>query len=139
MTGPLTGPPDSGPTKWREALDVRVEKHHRYFSDGLRKSIERSAADAPSTVDGRALEWTLTALDEDKEIKDFAARIPGFFDSHSVPDPASAILSLMSDRLSTDPILGTRLSDLLKTCISGTSSFTEDKRKRRLRVRMKSL
>ena len=139
VTEPLTGLPDSGPTKWREVLDDQVEKHQRWFSDGLRKSVELSAADAPPTVDEHALEWTLTALDEDKEIEDFAARIPGFFDSHSIPDPASAILPLMSDRLTTNSILGTRLSDLLKTCISGTSQLTEDDRKRRLRVCLKSL
>jgi hypothetical protein len=133
VTGPL------GPTKWREVLDDRVEKHRRWFSDGLRKSVELSATGAPPTVDEHALEWTLTALDEDKEIEDFAARIPGFFDSLAVPDPASAILPLMSDHPTTDPILGTRLSDLLKTCISGTSPLAEEKRKRRLRVCLKSL
>jgi hypothetical protein len=109
------------------------------FIVSLRKSVELSATGAAPTVDEHALEWTLTALDEDKEIEDFAARIPGFFDSHAVPDPASAILPLMSDHPTTDPILGTRLSDLLKTCISGTSPLAEEKRKRRLLVCLKSL
>ena len=127
------------PTRWRDALDNRVVKHRRWLSDGLGKSVERSATDAPPTVDAHALEWTLTALDEDKEIEDFAARVPGFFDSKAVPDPASAILPLMSDHPTTDPILGSRLSDLLKTCIPGTSPLTEEKRKRRLRVCLKSL
>ena len=128
-----------GPTKWREMLDNRVIMHRRWLSDGLGKSVESSATGAPPTVDAHALEWTLTALDEDKEIEDFAARIPGFFDSRAVPDPASAILPLMSDHLTTDPILGSRLSDLLKTCIPGTSPLTEEKRKIRLRVCLKSL
>ena len=133
VEGPL------GPTEWRQVLDDQVEKHRTWFSDGLRKSVEVSAIRAPPIVDARALEWTLTALDEDKEIEDFAARIPGFFDSRAVQDPASAILPLISDHPTTDPILGTRLSDLLKTCISGTSPLTEEKRKRRLRVCMRSL
>jgi hypothetical protein len=128
-----------GPTNWREVLDKRVTMHRGWFFDGLGKSVELSATRAPPTVDTRALEWTLTALDEDKEIEDFAARVPGFFDSRAVPDPASAILPLMSDHLTTDPILGSRLSDLLKTCIPGTSSLTEEHRKRRLRVCLKSL
>ncbi|KAF8261790.1 hypothetical protein EI94DRAFT_762801 [Lactarius quietus] len=110
-----------GPTKWREVLDNRVEMHGRWLWDGLGKSVELSATGAPPTVDAHALEWTLTALDEDKEIEDFAARVPGFFDSRAVPDPVSAILPLMSDHPTTDPILGSRLSDLLKTCIPGTS------------------
>ncbi|KAH9053257.1 hypothetical protein EDB87DRAFT_1825719, partial [Lactarius vividus] len=68
-----------------------------------------------SMVDANALEWTLTALDEDKEIEEFVARVPGFFDSRAVPDPTSAILPLMSDQDMTDPILGSRLHDFLKT------------------------
>ena len=128
-----------GPTRWREILDNRIKIHRRWLSDGLGKSVAISAIGAPPIVDAHALEWTLTALDEDKEIEDFAARVPGFFDSHAVPDATSAILPLMSDQLTTDPILGSRLSDLLKTCISGTSPLTEEKRKRRLRVCLKSL
>ena len=139
VTEPMTGPPDSGPTKWREALDDRVEKHHRWFSIGLRRSFALIATDAPPTVDAQALEWTLVALEEDKAIEDFVASIPGFFDSSTVPNPASAILPLLSGRPSTHPILGTRLSDLLQTCIPGTSQLTEDIRNRRLRVCLKSL
>jgi len=90
-------------------------------------------------VDKDALEWTLTALDEDKEIEDFAERVPGFFDSRAVPDATSAILPLMSDQSTTDPILGSRLYDLLKTCIPGASRLAEEKRKSRLRVCLKSL
>jgi hypothetical protein len=133
VTGPL------GPLKWRELLDDRVEKHRRWLSDGLRKSFELSATGAPPTLDAHALEWTLTALDDDKAIEDFVASIPGFFDSHAVQDPASAILPLMTDHPTTDPILGSRLSDLLKTCILSTSPLSEEQRKRRLRVCLKSL
>ena len=132
-TGPL------GPTKWRETLDNQVEKHHRWFSVGLRKSFALIATGAPPTLDAQALEWTLVALEENKAIEDFVASIPGFFDSLTVPDPASAILPLLSGSLSTNPILGTRLSDLLETCIPGTSQLTEDNRNRRLRVCLKSL
>ncbi|KAI9447794.1 hypothetical protein H4582DRAFT_25640 [Lactarius indigo] len=128
-----------GPTKWRETLKIQVTMRRKWLSDGLRKSVELSATDAPSTVDKDALEWTLTALDEDKEIEDFAERVPGFFDSKAVPDATSAILPLMSDQSATDPILGSRLYDLLKTCIPGTSPLAEEKRKNRLRVCLRSL
>ncbi|KAH9018892.1 hypothetical protein EDB85DRAFT_598188 [Lactarius pseudohatsudake] len=126
-----------GPTKWRETLDDLVAIHRRWFSDGLRKSVELSATDAPSTVDKDALEWTLTALDED--IEDFAERVPGFFDSRAVLDPSSAILPLMSDQSTTNPILASRLYDLFETCIPGTSLLTEEKRRSRLRVCLRSL
>ncbi|KAH9010777.1 hypothetical protein EDB85DRAFT_1189429 [Lactarius pseudohatsudake] len=133
----VTGTP--GPTKWRETLKMQVAMRRKWLSDGLRKSVELSATDAPSTVDKDALEWTLTALDEDKEIEDFAERVPGFFDSRAVPDPTSAILPLMADQSTTDPILGSRLYDLLKTCIPGTSPLTEEKRRSRLWVCLRSL
>ncbi|KAI9447643.1 hypothetical protein H4582DRAFT_12402 [Lactarius indigo] len=133
----------SGPTKWRSTLEEQVKMRRKWLENGLRKSVELSATDAPSTVDKDALEWTLTALDEDKEIEDFAERVPGFFDSKAVPDPTSAILPLMANQpgstTMTDPILGSRLRDLLKTCIPGTSPLTEEKRRRRLRVCLKSL
>ncbi|KAH8982840.1 hypothetical protein EDB92DRAFT_1626044 [Lactarius akahatsu] len=41
---------------------------------------------------------------------------------------------LMSERSTTDPILGSRLYDLFKTCIPGTSPLSEEMRRRRLRV-----
>ncbi|KAH8987567.1 hypothetical protein EDB86DRAFT_2832266 [Lactarius hatsudake] len=115
---------DSGPTKWRETLEDQVTMRRTWLKDGLRKSVELSATGAPPAVDKGALEWTLTALDEDKEFEDFAEHLPGFFDSKAVPNPTSAILPLMADQLTTDPILGSRLRDLLKTCIPGTSPLS---------------
>ena len=82
----------------------------------------------------KALAWTLTALDEDKEIEDFAARVPGFFNSRAVPDATSAVLSLMSHEPTADPIFGSRLYDLLKTCLPETSILDEEVRKARLRA-----
>jgi len=111
----------------------------QWFSQGMRKSIELSAYRANSTVVTSALVWTLAALDEDKEIEDFAARVPGFFDSRVVPDATLAILPLMSHQPNTDPILGSRLYDLLKTCIPETSILDEKMRKSRLRVCTKCL
>jgi len=119
---------------WRRTLEKQVKIHRQWFSQGLRKSFELSAYGAKSTVVTSALEWTLTALDEDKEIEDFAARVPGFFDSRVVPDATSAVLSLMSHQPNTDPIFGSRLYDLLKTCIPGTSLLDEKMRQHRLRV-----
>ncbi|KAH8993891.1 hypothetical protein EDB86DRAFT_1317031 [Lactarius hatsudake] len=123
-----------GPERWRETLNKRVKFRRQRLSQSLRKSVELSAYRAQSTVVTSALEWTLTALDEDKEIEDFAARVPGFFDSRVVPDATSAVLSLISHQPNTDPIFGSRLYDLLKTCIPGTSLLDDKLRKNRLRV-----
>ena len=123
-----------------EAFDNLEATHRRYLSDGLQKSIIKfSAACAPPTVDADTLGWTLTTLLRNEEIENFVACVPGLFDSRAVLDANSAILPLMSDKKWTNPILGSRLHDLLKTCIPGTSSLTEEFRKRRLQVCLKSL
>ncbi|KAN0137246.1 hypothetical protein V8E53_004956 [Lactarius tabidus] len=127
-------PESQGLQNWRETIKKRVKIRQQWFSQGIRKSVELSAYKADSTVVANALVWTLAALDEDKEIEDFAARIPGFFNSRVVPDATSAALSLMSDKQNTSPIFGSRLYDLLKTCIPGSSVLEEKTRKKRLRV-----
>jgi hypothetical protein len=120
--------------KYRETLERQVKMHRQRFSQGLRKSAELSAYKAKSALITSALAWTLTALDEDKEIEDFAAQVPGFFDSRVVPDATSAVIPLMSHQPNTDPIFGSRLYDLLKTCIRRTSLLDENMRKDRLRA-----
>ncbi|KAH9021076.1 hypothetical protein EDB84DRAFT_1580949 [Lactarius hengduanensis] len=74
-----------GPERWRETLNKRVKFRRQRLSQSLRKSVELSAYKAQSTAVTSALEWTLTALDEDEEIEDFAARVPGFLDSSWCP------------------------------------------------------
>ncbi|KAH9079595.1 hypothetical protein EDB83DRAFT_1291712 [Lactarius deliciosus] len=125
--------------RWREALENQVKVHRQWLSDGLRRTVERNAKDTPPTAVTNALEWTLTGLDEDKEIETFAAGVPGFFDSRTVPNATSAILPLMTEKTPTDAILGSRLYDLLKTCMPGTSPLNDEERKSRLRLCLKSL
>ena len=125
--------------KWRETLEKKIKIRRLWLSQGMRNSIKDSAYDADSKVVTNALVWTLTALDEDKEIEDFASQVPGFFDSHVVPDATLAVLPLMSHQPDTDPVLGSRLYDLLKTCIPETTILDEGKRSNRLRVSMKCL
>jgi hypothetical protein len=93
------------PSKWRVMLEKKVCKHHKRL-DGLQKSIELGAMEASSSVDASALHWTLTTLDEDKEFEDFAARMPGFFDSRAPPDATSAMLSLLSEKPTSNHIFG---------------------------------
>jgi hypothetical protein len=122
---------------WMTALKDKVLVHRQRFSGGLRKSIERNANEASPMVVPSALEWTLTALDEDKEIEKFAAGVPGLFDSHTIPD--ATILTLMAIKPLTDAIFGFRLYDLLKTCLPGVSPLNDEDRKSRLRVCLKCL
>jgi hypothetical protein len=65
--------------------------------------------------------------------------MPGFFDSSAVPGASSAMLSLMYERPTSDPILGTRLRELLGSCQPGASPLAEEQRNNRLRVCLTSL
>ncbi|KAI9461984.1 hypothetical protein BJY52DRAFT_1415340 [Lactarius psammicola] len=136
-------------TRWREALAVetRIDERQEWLKSGLRDSIVLNAKKAPPTTDSNALSWTLTKLDDDRELEDFVARVPGFFESESVKDASSVMLSLMDDQSSWpsqqpdefDPVLGSRINDLLETCVPGTSPLKEELRRNRLRVCLKTL
>jgi hypothetical protein len=140
---------DHGPTKWADVLEQKVHMYYERLSHSLRWRVVLSAMGA-SNVDIRALYWTLTTLGENQKIEDFAANMPGFFNSTETPktpetpDPETldatwAMLSLMSEQPPFDPILGSRLKELLKTCLPGASFLTEEQRKSRLRVCLTSL
>ena len=139
----VPGSPNHGPTKWREVLEEQVRTYCKRLKHSLRWRVVLSAMEAPPSVDVRALQWTLTTLDETSKIEEFAARMPGFFDSSTSPDATSAMLSLMSDQSisepGSEPILGSRLRELLNTCLPGSSLLTEGHRKSRLRVCLTSL
>ncbi|KAH8982737.1 hypothetical protein EDB86DRAFT_2834233 [Lactarius hatsudake] len=131
-------------TRWRKTVKTRIEAYRTWLKLGLQNRIMLNATEAPSTTDKSALSWTLTVLDDDREFEDFVTRVPGFFDSAAVPDASSVMLSLMKDRPSSpldkfDPVLGSRINDLLNTCVPGTSPLQEELRKNRLRVCMRTL
>ncbi|KAI9458004.1 hypothetical protein BJY52DRAFT_1212387 [Lactarius psammicola] len=133
-------------SRWEKVIKMRIETHKKWLKDGLQKSIMYGATDAPPDVDKGALTWTLTVLDDDREFEDFVARVPGFMDSNFISHPPSIILPLMNDQPDQqdqqdqfDPVLGSRINDLLKTCVPGTSPLTEQLRRNRLRVCMRTL
>jgi hypothetical protein len=127
-------------TRWENVVKTRIKTHKKWLKDGLQKSIMDGASAAPSEMDKGALAWTLTVLDDDREFEDFVARVTGFFDSVSIPYAPSVILLLMDDQSAQfDPILGSRINDLLKTCIPGTSPLTDQLRKNRLRICLRTL
>jgi Family of unknown function (DUF6535) len=111
---------------WRDALEAQIREQQRSPAYGLRQSIDLSATAVP-LVDSNPLCQTLSGLDQDQDIEDFVARIPGVFDSRAVPCTTS------------DPILGSCFHDLLDTCPPDTSPLTEESRKNRLRTCLKSL
>ncbi|KAI0293687.1 hypothetical protein B0F90DRAFT_1387079 [Multifurca ochricompacta] len=64
-----------------------------WLSDGMGKTVERTALNLSSKIDGRALMWTLECSDEDHELEQFFAGIPGFFRSTVVKNPRQAFNS----------------------------------------------
>ena len=136
----VRGSLNNGPIKWREMLKRKVDRHYKRFRHGLRWSVKQAAMDAPSMIDASALhDAMLIALDGDKEFEDFVANMPGLFDSHDTPDVTWTMLSLLSKHSASDPILGSRLHEFLKTCVPGSSFLSEEQRKNRLRVCLTSL
>jgi hypothetical protein len=136
----LAGLQGPEPTRWREKVESQIRTRRKRLVDGMRRSVMLCATGAPWKVDAKALHWTLTVLDGDNEIEDFVARMPGFFESTTVPDATSAILALMdAPSHRSDPILGSRIHDLLKTCEPEVSPLPDDARRNRLRVCLKSL
>ena len=68
---------------------------------GMEKEFEETALKAPSEIDGRALMWTYESLDEDHELEQFFAGIPGFCSSNVVDDPQSSLDSLRSETVAS--------------------------------------
>ncbi|KAI0248892.1 hypothetical protein BJV78DRAFT_745013 [Lactifluus subvellereus] len=61
-------------------------------------------------MDARALVWTLNALDEDHELEQFVAAIPGYYRSSTVQPPHVALKHLTHHE-GLDPLLEARILD----------------------------
>ena len=137
------------PSRWSQlekTIRTRSKTYQEWLKNGLWQRIMESATDAPSDMDKSALAWTLTVLDDDREFEDFVARVPGFFESAYVPEASSTMLSLMdihdfhgAQSKKFDPILGSCINDLLKSCVPGTSPLRDELRRNRLRICLRTL
>ena len=76
---------------WR-CFDHFKELYLRRLLKGVIKAAEETAQGLVSTIDGRALLWTLESLDEDLDLEHFFAAISGFCASKTVVDPLSAFI-----------------------------------------------
>jgi len=73
---------------------------------------EASAKKQHWTIDARALAWTLDSLDEDHELEQFAAGMPGLFLSKAVEQPAE-MLAHISESSTLHPNLGKDIQELV--------------------------
>jgi hypothetical protein len=90
----------------------KLDDHSRRFRQGLSRSRETLALGQPTEMDSRALSWTLDALDEDHELEQFVAAIPGYYRSTTVNPPREALVHLTHHEKLDSP-LEARILDLL--------------------------
>ncbi|KAH9056360.1 hypothetical protein EDB87DRAFT_1238152 [Lactarius vividus] len=62
----------------------------RWLQDGIGGAAEDAALKRSSEIDGRSFQWMVDSLDEDHELEQFFAGIPGFFKSTVIKDPQNA-------------------------------------------------
>ena len=90
----------------------KLDDHSRRFRQGLSRSRETIALRQPTEMDSRALSWAVDALDEDHELEQFVAAIPGYYRSTTVRPPREA-LDHLTHHEGLDSPLEARILDLL--------------------------
>jgi hypothetical protein len=111
----------------------KLDDHSRRLAHGFARSREAIALRQHTKIDSRALSWALDALDEDHELEEFVAAIPGYYRSTTVRPPEEALEHLIHHE-GLDSPLEARILDLL--CPRGTAPdappTSPKERKRRL-------
>ena len=79
-------------------ISVMEHRQSKRFSRGFTRDTEEIAFRLSPEIDVRGLSWTLNSLEEDNELEEFLAGIPGFLSSHEVTDPGN-ILSEVINRV----------------------------------------
>src|SRR5260221_5991715 len=84
---------DLSDSTWERVSNLRWTYKRRTL-EGMEKEFEKTALEALSEIDGRALIWTFESLDEDHELEQFFAGLPGFYSSKVVHNPQSSLAGL---------------------------------------------
>src|SRR6266702_163119 len=92
------------------------ESYRKQLVQGMQKTAEETALNAPSEIDTRAFLWTFDCLDEDHELERFFSGLPGFRSSKVVNDPLPSLTNEQKWKL-LNTLIGlsdrTFVSDLL--------------------------
>jgi len=75
---------------WYKISVIEHRQSKRFFR-GFIEDTEGTAFRLSSDIDVRGLSWTFNSLEEDHELEDFLAGIPGFLSSHEVTNPANVL------------------------------------------------
>ena len=82
----------------RYKISVIEHRQSKRFFRGFTGDTEDIAFRLPTDIDVRGLSWTFNSLEEDNELEEFLAGIPGFLSSHEVANP-SHVLKEVIDRV----------------------------------------
>ena len=80
---------------WYSISVIENRLNKRFFS-GFTKETEGSALRLSSDIDVRGLSWTFNSLEEDHELEEFLAGIPGFLSSHEVTNPGNVLTDMIN-------------------------------------------
>jgi hypothetical protein len=75
---------------WYKISVIEHRQSKRFFR-GFTRDTEDIAFRLPSDIDVRGLAWTFNSLEEDTELEEFLAGIPGFLSSHEVANPTNVL------------------------------------------------
>ncbi|KAI0261951.1 hypothetical protein BC834DRAFT_893418 [Gloeopeniophorella convolvens] len=112
---------------WSSFFAKYRDYRHR-LSHGLTKVAEFAAMNLSSQIDSRALAWTYSALDEDHEMEQFLAGVPGFLNSKTIKDPDAVLESAQG--LAHRSSIGFEALSLIKRSFHA-GHLTEQMRRRR--------
>lgn len=109
---------------WRKKFEGYKQDHDLLRKAGLRKSVANGAQSAPEHRELQALNWflDLPALSEDTTFQNFVSTL--------TDDTIQRMLQPSDPRSNTS--FGSRLHDLLWSCLPDTTGLTGDARKHRL-------
>ncbi|KAI0265792.1 hypothetical protein BC834DRAFT_935939 [Gloeopeniophorella convolvens] len=107
--------------------------YYNWLIHGMAKAAEESALQRSSNIDGRALLWTLESLDEDHELEQFFAGIPGFCGTRQVQYP---VLQCINPNAKSFSIA---LNSLMRRTLSSANVVPDVVKQRRIVICAKAL
>ncbi|KAI0261006.1 hypothetical protein BC834DRAFT_845784 [Gloeopeniophorella convolvens] len=110
-------------------LESRLQK---LVTSGMLKTAEQAAMKQPPDVDSWALSWTWDSLDEDHELEQFLAGVPGFVSSKATKEPEQ-VLKCMDELGDRSGLIIYRALDLMSRPV-GLSVFSEAAQCRRWKI-----
>ncbi|KAI0255006.1 hypothetical protein BJV78DRAFT_1279621 [Lactifluus subvellereus] len=124
---------------WRIQDDIKAlsDRSTRYLRLSMSRSLEDIARQQSWGMDARALAWTLDTLDEDHELEQFMAGVPGFYQSRALTT-GKAILGSLSGPNGFNKILPWKILEVVEHATDG-DHYPLEVRQRRHRTCLNAL